>query len=199
MWQVKSKVKSILIIFFEIKRIVHKEFILADQAVNLHTTVTFKVTAWKYVNTLPRTLAVKELAVASQHTISHFLFHQGVFDQKQRDHHSPPTLLAWIGPLQLFRFPRLKIHHSETVEVIEAESQRCSWTPSQNMTSRMNLENDRNIGNGAYTWKETTSRAMFASRPKVSFCPDGSTSPGYYELFLTSSHFIIPVFVLYSC
>jgi hypothetical protein len=33
-WQVKSKVKSMLIIFFDIKRIVHKEFVLAGQAVS---------------------------------------------------------------------------------------------------------------------------------------------------------------------
>jgi hypothetical protein len=32
--QVKSKVKSMLIIFFDIKRIVHKEFILVGQSVN---------------------------------------------------------------------------------------------------------------------------------------------------------------------
>jgi hypothetical protein len=32
--QVKSKVKSMLVIFFDIKGIVHKEFVLADQAVN---------------------------------------------------------------------------------------------------------------------------------------------------------------------
>jgi hypothetical protein len=31
---VKSKVKSMLIIFFDIKRIVHKEFILAGQTVS---------------------------------------------------------------------------------------------------------------------------------------------------------------------
>jgi hypothetical protein len=33
--QVKSKVKCMLIIFFDIKEIVHKEFDLADQTVNL--------------------------------------------------------------------------------------------------------------------------------------------------------------------
>jgi histone-lysine N-methyltransferase SETMAR len=32
--QVKGKVKSMLIIFFDIKRIVHKEFVLAGQTVN---------------------------------------------------------------------------------------------------------------------------------------------------------------------
>jgi hypothetical protein len=33
-WEMKSKVKSMLIIFFDIKEIVHKELILAGQTVN---------------------------------------------------------------------------------------------------------------------------------------------------------------------
>jgi hypothetical protein len=44
----------------------------------------------------------------------------------------------------------------------------------------MHLKNGRNTGNGAYTQKETTFRVMVASRPKVSFRTDGSTSPGNY-------------------
>jgi hypothetical protein len=32
--QAKSKIKSMFIIFFDIKTIVHKEFILADQTIN---------------------------------------------------------------------------------------------------------------------------------------------------------------------
>jgi hypothetical protein len=64
-------------------------------------------------------LAIKELAFASrQHTVSHFLFHQGIFGQKQRDPH-PPS--------QFYLFPELKLklkgHNFDTVEVIEAESQ----------------------------------------------------------------------------
>jgi hypothetical protein len=39
--QVKSKVKSMLVIFFDIGGIVHKEFVLAGQRVNKHPTVTF--------------------------------------------------------------------------------------------------------------------------------------------------------------
>jgi hypothetical protein len=63
----------------------------------------FTATEWKCLKTSPRTLVTKELAVASwQHTISHFLFHQGIFYQKQHDCCPPPTLLAWFGPLRLF-------------------------------------------------------------------------------------------------
>jgi hypothetical protein len=42
------------------------------------------------------------------------------------------------------------------------------------------FKNGRSTGNGAYLWKWTTSRVMVASRPKVSFWPDDSTSPGNY-------------------
>jgi hypothetical protein len=41
-------------------------------------------------------------------------------------------------------------------------------------------QNGRRARNGAYTWKGTTSRVMVVSRSKVSFWPDGSTSPGNY-------------------
>jgi hypothetical protein len=58
----------------------------------------FMVTAWKCVKTWPRNLTTKELAVISQqHTISHFIFHQGIFYQKQHDCLAPtdPTRLTW--------------------------------------------------------------------------------------------------------
>jgi hypothetical protein len=46
---VKSKVKSVLIIFFDVEGIIHKEFILAQ----------------KCAKTFPQNLAIKELTVAS--------------------------------------------------------------------------------------------------------------------------------------
>jgi hypothetical protein len=57
--------------------------------------------------------------------------------------------------------------------------QNCGWcwTPSQNTTSKMHLEHSRSTGNSAYMQKGTTLRVMVASKPKVSFWPDGSTSP----------------------
>jgi hypothetical protein len=43
----------------------------------------------------------------------------------------------------------------------------------------MHLKYGRSAGNAAYTWKGTTSKAMVAIRPKVSFWLDG-TCPGNY-------------------
>jgi hypothetical protein len=62
------------------------------------------------------------------------------------------------------------------------------WVASQSTIYRMHLKNDRWAGNGAYAKKETTLKAMVANRPKVSFCPDDSTSPGIYG-WLSSYNF----------
>jgi hypothetical protein len=60
------------------------------------------------------------------------------------------------------------------------QNRRQCWTSSQNRTSRMQLQNDRSAGNGAYAQKGTTLRVMAASRPKVTFWPDSGTSTGNY-------------------
>jgi hypothetical protein len=79
----------------------------------------FTATAWKSAKTSCQSLVVKEMAVASwEHVISHFLFHQGIFNQKLHNCHPTPTLLAWLGPMWLL-FSR----HFDTIEVIEAKVQ----------------------------------------------------------------------------
>jgi hypothetical protein len=69
-------------------------------------------------------LATKELAVASlQRVVLRFLFYQGIRDQKQYD-------------CRFLCFPRLKIklkgHHFDTTEVMEAESQAVLNTLTEN-------------------------------------------------------------------
>jgi hypothetical protein len=53
-------------------------------------------------------------------------FDQGIFYQKQHDCSPQPTRLAWLYPCDFSLFLRLKIklrgHHLNTTEVIEAES-----------------------------------------------------------------------------
>jgi hypothetical protein len=62
---------------------------------------SFTVIAWKCANTSPRNLKTKELAVTSrQRTASHFVFHQGMFDQKEHDCLPPPSLLVSTTPIE---------------------------------------------------------------------------------------------------
>jgi hypothetical protein len=84
-----------VIIFFDIKNIDHKEFVLAGQTVNpVHYCDDLQRLS-KCAKTSPRTLVTKELAVASQQPIlSNFLFYRGFSGQKQHDCHPSTTLLA---------------------------------------------------------------------------------------------------------
>jgi hypothetical protein len=63
---------------------------------------------------------------------------------------------------------KLKGRHFDTIEVIDAESQAVLNILTE-YEFRMFLKKFRTAGNCAYTCKGTTSRAMVASRPKVSF------------------------------
>jgi hypothetical protein len=83
-----------LIIFFDIKGIVHEKFILACQTFNF--AYYCDVLRQLHEN-LPRTQATKELAVASQQcTASYFLFCQGIFLPKTLML-SPPTPLFSVS------------------------------------------------------------------------------------------------------
>jgi hypothetical protein len=63
--QAKSKVKSMLIIFFDIKRIVHKKIRPGKPNSQFRILLwRFMATAWKCVKTSSRTLATREFAVA---------------------------------------------------------------------------------------------------------------------------------------
>jgi hypothetical protein len=101
--QVKSKVKRILIILFDVKWIGNKEFVLTGQTVNSAYCCEVLWWLWKDAENSPWTLGTEELAIALlQCTILEFLFHHGIFAQKQHDCHPPPTLVAWLGSWRLF-------------------------------------------------------------------------------------------------
>jgi hypothetical protein len=88
----KSKIKSMLTIFFNIKGIFHKEFDLAGQTVNsAYCCYALPRQREKCAKISSTTLATKELAVVSQRIVSRFLFHQGIFYRKQ--HHCRPHQL----------------------------------------------------------------------------------------------------------
>jgi hypothetical protein len=87
------------IIFIDIKGIAHNKFILIGQTVN---SACYCDVLWRLcVKTSPLTLVKKELAVVSQQcTVSHFLFNQGIFAQKQHDCRPPPTLLFSLSLIE---------------------------------------------------------------------------------------------------
>jgi hypothetical protein len=59
----------------------------------------------------------------------------------------------------------------------------------------MNLKNGRSTGNGAYVWKGATARVIMASRHKVSFLSDDSTSARNYGYGYVRENFPIPNFM----
>jgi hypothetical protein len=80
-----------LFILFGIKGIAHKEFILAV----LHTTVMFYSDCLKMCEDFTPNFGGKRTGCCvTTITVSHFLFRQGIFDEKEHDCRPPPTLLA---------------------------------------------------------------------------------------------------------
>jgi hypothetical protein len=63
---------------------------------------------------------------------------------------------------------KLKGRRFDTIEVMEAGSQTVLNTLTEHDFQDA-FKNGRSAGNGAYARKETTSRAMVTSRPKISF------------------------------
>jgi hypothetical protein len=83
----------------------------------------------------------------------------------------PPTLVFTFFLSKI----KLKDRHFDIIDAIEAESQAMLNTITEHDFQDA-FKNVRNGENGAYA-RCTTSWAMVASTPKVSFRPDGSTSP----------------------
>jgi hypothetical protein len=148
---VKSKAKSMLMIFFDIKLSVHKHLFLAGQTVNsAYCCDILRRLREKVSKTLPRTLATKELAVASQQrTVSH------VVDQKQHDCRPPLTLLLSVSMIEDKR---------------ERPPFRHNWGDRGRIAGGLNthiehdfqdtFKNSRSAENSAYAQKGTTSRLM---------------------------------------
>jgi hypothetical protein len=129
-------------------------------------------TAWKCAKTSLGTVVTKKLVVALQRTVSLFLSHRGIFDQKQHECRSPLTTLAWLGPMRLFYFPPLPTILAHLGW--SRQNRRRCWTLSQNTTSKMDLKNDKTLG---YARKVITSNVLVTNRPQVSFDQLGARVP----------------------
>jgi hypothetical protein len=83
---VKSKAKSMLIIFFDIKGNVHKEFALAGQTVS---SVYYCEVLWQLRENLQRFCGKlwrrRKWLLHHNNALSHLIFHQGILYQKQHD------------------------------------------------------------------------------------------------------------------
>jgi hypothetical protein len=80
-WRAKSRTCSLF--YLTSRGGFHKEFMLAGHTVNSTYYCDSWQRLWNCAHSLSWTLATNELAVASQqHTVTHFLFHQGFFFQK---------------------------------------------------------------------------------------------------------------------
>jgi hypothetical protein len=75
---------------------------------------------------------------------------------------------------------KLKGHHFDITEVIEAESQAVPNSLTEHDFQDAFKNNVRSNGNSAYVQEGTISRVMVARRPKVGFGPDGRNSPRNY-------------------
>jgi hypothetical protein len=165
MRQAKSKVKSMPIIFFDIKGIVHKEFILAGQTVILTYHCDILQQVCENMRKLhPEVRRQKNWLLHYGNALSHFLFYRGIFGRKQHSCYAPPTLLFSVSPIE----DKTEDCHFDAIEVIEAELQAVLNTLTDHNFQDA-FKNGRSSGNGAYAHKRTTSRVMVASRPKVSF------------------------------
>jgi hypothetical protein len=111
--QVESKVKSMLIIFFDIRGIVHKEFVLAGQIVNSAYYCDILRRLSENVQSLRFEFWRQKYWQTPSHMASGFL--------------TKTNMTVAPYPLYFSPFPRLKIklksRHFQITEMIDAESQ----------------------------------------------------------------------------
>jgi hypothetical protein len=175
--QVKSKVKSMLIIFFDVEGLFTMNSSWQAKQSSPHTTLTFYGDCVKMCEDFALNFGVNRTGCCI--TTTHHLTlssSPGNFWLKSTWLLSPthPTFLCFRDWRQdwkttiLAQLSWLRQNH------------RWCWTPHRTRLPGCIYKNGRNTGDGAYTWKGTACRAMMTSTPKVSFWPDGRTSLGNY-------------------
>jgi hypothetical protein len=151
----KSKVKSMLIIFCDIKGNVHKEFILAGQTVSSAYYCDVYGDCMKMCEDFTPNFGNKIIGCCI--TTTHCLtlpFSQGIFDQKHYCCLLPPyspDLAPCDFSLFLQSEMKLKGRCFDTIEVIEAESQAVLGHDVENA-----LKLWKSAGNGVFMRNGTT-------------------------------------------
>jgi hypothetical protein len=99
--QEKSKVKSMLIIFFDIKAIAQKEFVMAGQSF-LHTIVTFYGDCLKICEDFAPNFGDKSAGccIKTTHRIALPFLPGLFFNQKQYGFLTPPILHFYVSPIE---------------------------------------------------------------------------------------------------
>jgi histone-lysine N-methyltransferase SETMAR len=172
--QVNRNVKSMLIIFFDIKGIVHNEFVLSGQTVNsAYYCDILQLLRENVRRLLPELWQQKNCLLHHDNILLHTSFFTKEFLTKNNMTvilHQPYS--PDLAPCDFSLVPRLKIKLKgccfDTIEVIEAESQAVLNTLTEHNFQDA-FKNGRSTGNGVFVWKGTTLRVMVASRPEVSF------------------------------
>jgi hypothetical protein len=143
-----------MLIIFDVKGIVHKEFVLAGQTVDSANYCDFLRRLLENVQRLlPEIWRQKNWLLHHDNApLRIFFFQQGMFNRKQHD-----CRLTW--PPANFLFSRLKGRHFYTIEVMEVESQSALNTLTEHDLRRISQ-------------KGTISREIVQ--------PNGSSSRGKY-------------------
>jgi hypothetical protein len=146
-WQVKNKVKSILIIFFDIKGIVHKEFILAGQTVNSTYYCDVLRQPRENVRRLhPKLWWHKNWFLHHENApFPTYFFSTNFFLPKVTWLSSPhPPYLPDLTSCDFFPCPKFGTVLAQLRW--SGQNYRRNWTPSQNMTSRKHFTNAEALG-----------------------------------------------------
>jgi hypothetical protein len=161
-----TQVNSILITFFDISVIVHKEFVLAGQTV-YSTFYVLRRLRENARRLRPELWRQRSWLLHHDNAPSHISLFTREF--------SAQNSMA-LGPHQPYfsLFPHWRASIAESLAVLSTRREH---------DFQDGFNNGRSAGNGAYALKGSTSRVMVDSRPQVSFWPDG-ISPGNYGWWL---------------
>jgi hypothetical protein len=138
----------------------------------------FMATIYKCDKTLPQTLETELGCCIKTHHLKLLFFNLEFLTKNNMTAISHPPSSPDLAPCNLSLSPWLRLAQFWYKRGDQGRNTGSAEQP--HMTSKMHLKYGRSSRNSTYTLKGTTSRVMVASRPKVSFGPDGTTSTGNY-------------------